>query len=247
MPAAPAATPTILALDLGTTTGWALRALDGLITSGTVSFRPSRYDGGGMRYLRFTNWLTELDQLSGPIAAIWYEEVRRHVGTDAAHVYGGLMATLTAWAELRGVPYQGVPGRHSEAARDRQGQCRQGGDDRRGACPRLPPQRRQRGGRARHPALGDRDQGRSAVSGEAMLLEAAKVVEQRRQAYGDAAPLMAAVAARWSITLGQPVTPAQVVLCLIDLKLARLGHDPAHADSILDVAGYAAVLQEVAR
>ena len=82
---------------------------DGLITSGTVSFRPSRYDGGGMRYLRFTNWLTELDQLSGPIAAIWYEEVRRHAGTDAAHVYGGLMATLTAWAELRGVPYQGVP------------------------------------------------------------------------------------------------------------------------------------------
>jgi hypothetical protein len=99
----------ILALDLGTTTGWALRAPDGLITSGTVSFRPSRYDGGGMRYLRFTNWLTELDQLSGPIAAIWYEEVRRHAGTDASHIYGGLMATLTAWAELRGVPYQGVP------------------------------------------------------------------------------------------------------------------------------------------
>ena len=86
----------MLALDLGTTTGWALRSADGLITSGTVSFRPSRYDGGGMRYLRFTNWLTELDQLSGPIAAIWYEEVRRHAGTDAAHVYGGLMATLTA-------------------------------------------------------------------------------------------------------------------------------------------------------
>ena len=48
----------------------------------------------GEGYLRFTNWLTELDQLSGPIAAIWYEEVRRHVGTDAAHVYGGLIATL---------------------------------------------------------------------------------------------------------------------------------------------------------
>ena len=47
--------------------------------------------------------------LSGPIAAIWFEEVRRHAGTDAAHVYGGLMATLTAWAELRGVPYQGAP------------------------------------------------------------------------------------------------------------------------------------------
>ena len=85
------------------------RGHDGLITTGTASFKPGRYDGGGMRYLRFTNWLTELDRLSGPISAIWFEEVRRHAGTDAAHVYGGLMATLTAWCELRGVPYQGVP------------------------------------------------------------------------------------------------------------------------------------------
>ena len=100
---------TLLALDLGTTTGWAIRGHDGLITSGTVSFRPGRFDGGGMRYLRCTNWLTEIDRLSGPVAAIWFEEVRRHAGTDAAHVYGGLMATLTSWAELRGVPYQGVP------------------------------------------------------------------------------------------------------------------------------------------
>ena len=99
----------ILALDLGTSTGWALRALDGLITSGTASFRPGRYDGGGMRYLRFTNWLTEIDRLSGPIAAIWFEEVRRHVGTDAAHLYGGFLATLTAWCEREGVAYQGVP------------------------------------------------------------------------------------------------------------------------------------------
>ena len=99
----------ILALDLGTSTGWAIRGHDGLITSGTVSFRPGRFDGGGMRYLRFTNWLGELDRLSGPIATLWFEEVRRHAGTDAAHVYGGLMATLTAWAELRGIPYEGVP------------------------------------------------------------------------------------------------------------------------------------------
>jgi hypothetical protein len=106
--ASPAA-GTILALDLATTTGWALRSADGQILSGTVSFRPSRYDGGGMRYLRFTNWLTELGRLSGPITAIYYEEVRRHAGTDAAHIYGGLMATLSSWAELRGVPYQGVP------------------------------------------------------------------------------------------------------------------------------------------
>lgn len=99
----------VIALDLGTTTGWALRGYDGLITSGTASFKPGRYDGGGMRYLRFTNWLTELDRLSGPIEAIYFEEVRRHAGTDAAHVFGGLLAVLTSWSELRGVPYQGVP------------------------------------------------------------------------------------------------------------------------------------------
>ena len=100
---------TVFALDLGTTTGWALRGYDGLITSGTVSFKPSRFDGGGMRYLRFQNWLSEMDRLVGPIATIYFEEVRNHKGVDASHVYGGLMAVLTAWAEMRGVPYQGVP------------------------------------------------------------------------------------------------------------------------------------------
>ena len=42
----------ILALDLGTTTGWASLA-GGIVHSGTASFRSGRYDGGGMRYLRF--------------------------------------------------------------------------------------------------------------------------------------------------------------------------------------------------
>jgi len=99
----------VLALDLGTTTGWALRTADAQTLSGTAAFRPGRFDGGGMRYVRFANWLTEIDRISGPIAAIWFEEVRRHVGTDAAHLYGGFLATLTAWAEQRNVPYQGVP------------------------------------------------------------------------------------------------------------------------------------------
>lgn len=83
------------------------------------------------------------------------------------------------------------------------------------------------------------------MSGEAMLLDAARIVAERRAAYGNPATSMAAIAARWSVTLGIPVTPATVVLCLIDLKLARLAHDPAHADSITDIAGYAAVLREV--
>ena len=40
---------TVLALDLGTATGWALRDEYGAVTSGTMSFRPDRFSGGGMR------------------------------------------------------------------------------------------------------------------------------------------------------------------------------------------------------
>jgi hypothetical protein len=40
------------------------------------------------------------------------------------------------------------------------------------------------------------------------------------------------------------VSAAQVVLCF---KLVRLGRDPKHLDSQVDVAGYAAVLREVSR
>ena len=102
-------TTTILALDLGTTTGWALRGSDGSITSGSESFRPQRFEGGGMRFLRFKRWLTELKAVADGIDALHFEEVRRHVSTDAAHAYGGFLATLTAWCEHHQIPYQGVP------------------------------------------------------------------------------------------------------------------------------------------
>ena len=70
----------ILALDLGTTTGWALGSATGSIISGTVSFKPSRYDGGGMRFVRFRNWLNQLHADSETISAVYFEEVRRHAG-----------------------------------------------------------------------------------------------------------------------------------------------------------------------
>jgi hypothetical protein len=99
----------ILALDLGSTTGWALRDATGVITSGVQQFRPNRFEGGGMAFLRFNHWLSELADSPGPIAAVFFEEVRAHAGTLAAHVYGGFLAHLEAWAEFRDVPYQGVP------------------------------------------------------------------------------------------------------------------------------------------
>ena len=80
---------------------------------------------------------------------------------------------------------------------------------------------------------------------EMFLKHVAQIVAERGTQYGDAAGNMAAIAARWSATLGREITPAQVVLCLLDLKLARLAHDPTHEDSAVDVCGYAALLREI--
>jgi hypothetical protein len=99
---------TILALDLGTTTGWAMLC-DGTITSGSQSFKPRRFEGGGMRFLKFKRWLADTKACTDGLDAVYFEEVRRHAGVDAAHAYGGFMAHLTAWCEHHQIPYQGVP------------------------------------------------------------------------------------------------------------------------------------------
>lgn len=161
-------TTRVLALDLGQKTGWAMDRA-GKVTSGVMAFKPGRFEGGGMVWLRFDAWLQEIRKLVGcgdggteggamgdrtgdsgvaggtrregegegkekrrsyggddggaalkggkPLGGravegpleVYFEEVRRHLGTTAAHVYGGFLAALTAWCERNGVPYRGVP------------------------------------------------------------------------------------------------------------------------------------------
>lgn len=97
-----------LALDLATTTGWAARTDSGVLTSGTISFKGGRYEGGGMRFLRFRRWLVEMIHLNG-VKEIVFEEVRRHLSTDAAHIHGGLLAVMMSEAEAHNIPYRGIP------------------------------------------------------------------------------------------------------------------------------------------
>ncbi len=40
----------ILGLDLGQRSGWALRLPGNTVVSGTVEFRPGRFEGGGMPF-----------------------------------------------------------------------------------------------------------------------------------------------------------------------------------------------------
>ncbi|MEI6628627.1 MAG: hypothetical protein WCN27_04410, partial [Alphaproteobacteria bacterium] len=81
----------ILTLDLGTNTGWAIwqqrEANPGYQVSGTINFKNDRFQGGGMRFLRFRNWLDEINY-GDAIKSVYFEEIRRHLGVDAAHVYG---------------------------------------------------------------------------------------------------------------------------------------------------------------
>lgn len=61
-----------------------------------------------MRFVRFKNYLNEVSRTT-KIEAVYFEEVRRHLGTDAAHIYGGIIATLCAWCEENKIPYHGIP------------------------------------------------------------------------------------------------------------------------------------------
>ena len=133
------------------------------VSSGTLSFRPDRFEGGGMRYLRFKHWLTEIKSTAGGIDAVYFEEVRRHAGTSAAQIYGGFLAHVAAWCEHHGIPLPGRAGRHHQAPRHRQGQRAEGCRHRGGARSWLRACRRQRGRRHRAAAVGDRGRGGGAV------------------------------------------------------------------------------------
>lgn len=98
----------LLALDLATTMGWAFSDKHGVLFSGSLDFKSKRYEGGGMRYLNFSRWLTAFIKDSRPDEIV-FEEVRRHLSTDSAHVYGGFMAVLTKIAEEMMVPYRAIP------------------------------------------------------------------------------------------------------------------------------------------
>jgi len=100
----------IIGIDPGTACGWAvLREEDGeRVASGVWDLRPRRHEGGGMRYLRVRRYLRELLEAYPPVE-VAYEEVRAHLGVDAAHVYGGIVAAVTGLCEEVEVPYEGVP------------------------------------------------------------------------------------------------------------------------------------------
>jgi Holliday junction resolvasome RuvABC endonuclease subunit len=72
-----------------------------------MDLKPSRYDSAGMRFIKFRTSMNKLFEAYPDIGRIAFEEVRRHQGTDAAHVYGGLLATMQTFALDKSIQYEG--------------------------------------------------------------------------------------------------------------------------------------------
>jgi hypothetical protein len=87
-----------------------------------------------------------------------------------------------------------------------------------------------------------------AGESDLMLDEARRIVYGQRQAdYGPALKNFQDIADIWEVVLGATVTPRQVALCMIGLKMARLAKSPTHRDSWVDIAGYVGCVDKMER
>lgn len=88
-----------------------------------------------------------------------------------------------------------------------------------------------------------------------MLLNAAELVGgQRAEDYGDKTVNHIRIAELWNYWLEESrksgadkrITPYDVAMMMMLVKVARLMHSPGHQDSHVDIAGYASILEEIA-
>lgn len=80
-----------------------------------------------------------------------------------------------------------------------------------------------------------------------VLIDAHKLIHgQRREDYGAPGPMFKKLAALFTEYTGKSITPADVAVFMVLLKLVRLrnaGYE--HRDSLVDAAGYIGVLEQV--
>jgi len=84
-----------------------------------------------------------------------------------------------------------------------------------------------------------------------ILLEAGRTIKDRGEQYGRVDTLFTMIAHRWRLTIQQrhgidlSMSCEDVGLLMLDLKTARAIAAPNHADSFVDLAGYACLLGEI--
>ena len=71
--------------------------------SGTEKFQYGRMERPSYRWLKFRAFLAK-QRTADQIHAVYYEDVKQHAGTLAAHVYGGFLAMLEMWYAANNLP-----------------------------------------------------------------------------------------------------------------------------------------------
>ena len=101
------------------------------------------------------------------------------------------------------------------------------------------------------------------MKAEEMLSATIKLIGgQRAQDYGDKYVNHMRIAQLWTMWLDHrkptwvpdedeerpeiQITPYDVAMMMLLVKVARLMHSPGHQDSHIDIAGYASILEEIA-
>ncbi|MEO1102946.1 MAG: DUF6378 domain-containing protein [Pseudomonadota bacterium] len=84
------------------------------------------------------------------------------------------------------------------------------------------------------------------MKGSELLVAASEAYIDRMERYGTPQAVHEKAADMWTAILDTPVTAKDVALCMAALKIARLAEGGHHDDSAVDIAGYAAVYQEIA-
>lgn len=77
--------------------------------------------------------------------------------------------------------------------------------------------------------------------------EQAQVAADRQVEYGDAADTHRRIAAMWNqiVPQGGRWSPVDVTLAMIAVKVVRAAKNPKHADSWIDIVGYARIGQDL--
>ena len=94
--------------------------------------------------------------------------------------------------------------------------------------------------------------GRIGMNRYQVLAAAETVVKDREGSYGSPQENFERIAKLWNVILAgelgeeHKISAADVAMMMVAVKLARLIETPDHKDSAIDLAGYAALLGEVA-
>lgn len=95
----------VLALDLGTTTGWALIE-GGRVESGTALFDVRRGESPGMRYVKFNRWIEGMVP-PGPMGLIAYEQAHQRGGA-ATEIAAGFATRVQEFCARRAIEHVAV-------------------------------------------------------------------------------------------------------------------------------------------